>query len=199
MEEAGGRQQRRTRRALTREEIARLLEIKRYKEQQKRLKFKKTGTYKWLNVFVLLCVFVLAEVLMVYVGPVRYEADTIEHTYANYGSHWWDSKPVISSVEIQTHNHGTIELVTQTMVRVPEKGETVYIGYDYLLSKPIKGSWDLSGQTYRLFRASPILLIAALCLLITFTGYFNHLNEMPYSLNGLALLNLMTLLGVICL
>jgi len=199
MEEAGGRQQRRARRPLSREEIARLYEIKRFKEQQKRLRFRKTAHYKWLNVFVLCCVFIVAEMLMAYLGPVRYEADDVVQATANYGSHWWDHSPVISSIEIKTKEHGTIELVTQAMVKQPKVGETVWIGFDYLLNKPIKGSVDYGENTYRLFRASPMLLLAALCLLVTFTSYYNHLNELPYSLNGLAVLNLLTILGILCL
>jgi hypothetical protein len=199
MDGAGGRQSRRARRPLSREEIARLIEIKRFKEQQKRLRFRKTAHYKWLNLFVLGCVFIVAEMLMAYLGPVRYEADDVVQATANYGSHWWDQSPIVSSIEISTREHGLIELVTQGMVRQPHPGETVWIGYDYLLNKPIKGSIDGGENTYRLFRASPMLLLAFLCLLVTFTGYFNHLNELPYSLNGLAVLNLLTLLGIICL
>jgi len=92
-----------------------------------------------------------------------------------------------------------IELITQAMIQVPEQGDALWIGHDYLLNKPIKASLNGGQVNYRLLSASPILIIASMCLLITFVAYYHHLNQMPYSLKALAFFNIMTLLGIFCL
>lgn len=199
MADSSGRPNRRARRSFTPEEVQRLIEIKRYREQQQRERFRQSSTYKFYNVFVLCCVFVMAELLMAYAGPVSYIEFNIQSVKPTFGKHWITEKPVITSIEMNLQGGGSIELITQAMVQLPEQGDALWIGCDYLLGKPIKASMNGGIDNYRLLSASPILIIASMCLLITFVAYYNHLNQMTYSLKALAFFNLMTLVGVFCL
>jgi hypothetical protein len=80
---------------------------------------------------------------------------------------------------------------------VPHNKGEFEIGRDYLLSKSLKGSFSGSENDYRLFAASPILLLSIFTSVITLIAIGYNLNENEYSLSGLSIVNSMTLLCVL--
>ncbi len=185
---------------LTQHEVAKLIEIKKKRELIALQKFKKTVSYKTQNVFNVICFFVYCEIILCFYGPCNYQNHYSLSVIPKYGNSMQkDGKLMVADMDFVCTNGITYNLVTNDFVDVPQKMTKFIIGKDFLLQKDLKGSFNTSTKTYRVFAASPILFLSSILLVVMLIAFFYNLNENPYPLLGLTILNTINMLGVVCL
>lgn len=190
---------RRSRRVpLTSEEVANIVAYRKRKEYVTLQKLKKTPLYKILNVFNVVCMFIYLELIFCFYGPCNY----IQYTAANMAAHYstagiLSERLVVSDLDVYDVQGSMYRFVINDNIEVPKTSVKFAIGHDFLLRKKLKGVLETSDEAYRLFSASPILLLCGLGAFISFFAFIMNLNENPYTLSGLTVLNALALLAII--
>jgi hypothetical protein len=185
---------------LTPEEVAHVIAVKRWREFKKRERFKKTKPFKVLNLFNIACFFIYFELLFCSFGPCNYEVHYSHKLTPRYGFSYQDNgMPVIADIDVLGVNGITYNFVIDDFIEVPPKRIKFLIGKDYLLRKNLKGIFENSDTTYRLFSASPILFLCFFVTAISLVAFVYGMNEKAYSLNALTVLNFLTLSGILFL
>lgn len=184
----------------TPEEVEQLRIIKKMREYRKLIDFKRTFTYKILNLFNLFCFFIYLELLFCYLGPCHYQAYYSWKTIAEYGdSYTKKMQPIISVLKVTGVNKKVYQFVINDFISLPPQKMRFIVGKDFLLQKELKGSFAGFVGTYRLFSASPVLFLCMFIGSISFMSFVFDLNEHTHSLNALSVMNMLTLLGIILL
>ncbi|MBL7931181.1 MAG: hypothetical protein JNL60_04745 [Bacteroidia bacterium] len=190
----------RTRRILfTSEELSHMIAYRKHRERLLILKFKKTNTYRILNVLNICCIFIYLELLCCYFGPGNYTRHYSATTQVKYGHVYRGFTPIVSEIEVYGVNGKLYTLVVDEFIEVPEKKLSFIVGEDYILRKELKAALDSNRVFYRLFSASPVLF---LCIFISFINLFIflfNLNESPYPLWGQTTINLFVIFGILCM
>lgn len=182
------------------EELSQMIAYRKHRERLLLLKFKKSTSYKALNIFNVLCIFVYLELLSCYFGP----SDDTKHysasTQVNYGRVFKpDGTPIISEVDVRGVDGKFYKLVVGEFMEVPPKYLSFIVGRDFLFKKNLKAALDTNGVFYRLFSASPILFLCMFISFINFAFVLFNLNESLYPLCGLVFINAFTILGILIL
>jgi hypothetical protein len=185
---------------LSSEEVSNIIAYRKKRDLITLQELKKTRTFKLLNLFNISCIFIYLELLFCYAGPCNYQRHyslnvTPKHCY----SHNANLKSIVSEVEVVCVNGGKYNFIVEDFIEPPGKRTSFLIGRDFILRKELKGRFENSDTTYRLFSASPILFLAMFISFICYVGFGYNLNENSYSLSGLTMLNLFTLLGIMAM
>lgn len=184
---------------LTPEEVAEIVALKERRAHIRLHRFKRTRIYKMLNIFSVLCFFVYCELLICFFGPCRFERHVAMQVQPNYGNVFNEQgAQIVDDIEIIGENSRKYIFVTKDFIAIPAQGTEFFVGEDYLLRREMKGVFDDAERTYRLFRASPIIFLSLLALAACVLGFLNNLNEHPYSLTGIAVVNALALLAILC-
>ena len=185
---------------LTAEEVAHIVAHRRKHELVKLYRFKKSRTFKVLNVLVVCCIFVYLELLFCYFGPCHYQKHYSVNTYAHYGTgKMLTNNLVISDIDLVDVNGKWYKLVIDDNIQVPAQRIQFVIGKDFILQKELKGIMEYSDTTYRLFSASPVLFLCLLASFVSFFSFVMNLNENAYALAGLVTMNLLSMLAIIAI
>lgn len=193
-------QKRQRRIPFTAEEVEQLRIIKKMREHRKLVTFKKTDEYKILNFFNIACFFIYLELLFCYFGPCHYQVHYSYKVVPKYGFEYTsDLKPIVRELKVTGVNEKEYEFIINDFINIPQQRMRFVIGKDFLLQKELKGSVENLKGTYRLFLASPILLLCILIGFISFGGFVLNMNENKYSLHALSVVNALTLLGILFL
>lgn len=185
---------------LTPEEVADIIALKQRRAHVRLQRFKRTRLYKLLNIFSVICFFLYFELLICFFGPCIYVTHTAVKLQPNYGSEVNQAgERIVSDIEVYGENGARYIFIVKDFIAIPEARTPFFVGEDYLLRKELKGTFDDQDVTYRLFRASPVIFLSFIALAASVLGYMNNLNEHPYSLTAIAVLNGLTLFGVLCL
>lgn len=184
----------------TKEEVARLIAIKKRKEHIRLHTFKASLSYKLQNTFTIVCFFIFWELLFCFFGPVNYQKHYSYSFEAKLG-HEYDKnlKPIVSELEFKCVGGQSFKLIVEEFKELPPKYTSFMIGSDFILHKPLKARYGNNQTSYRLFSASPLLLLILLSLITCIVGYTYNLNETAHSLMAMNVLNALTLLGVMIL
>lgn len=184
----------------TAEEVEQLRTIKKMREYRKLAAFKKTTEYKVLNFFVITCCFIYLELLFCYFGPCHYQAHYSYQVIPKYGySYAKDFEPIVSELKVIGVNGKEYEFIINDFINIPQQRMRFVVGKDFLLQKELKGSVENVIGTYRLFSASPVLLLCVLMGFISFGCFMLNMNENKNSLHALSIVNALTLLGILLL
>ena len=105
----------------------------------------------------------------------------------------------INDIDIYNTDGDVYKLVINDCVAKPSKTFHFIIGKDFLLQKELKGFMAGYDKAYRLFSASPVLLLSSLAICISLFGFIMNLNENIYNLAGLSVLNFLALLTILCI
>lgn len=185
---------------LTSEEVALIIAHKKKKEFIELRALKKTKFFKYLNLFNILSLFIYLELLFCFFGPCHYETHSTTSMVTHFGkASFVAGKPFISSLDLYEQGGFIYKFMIENNLPLQAQKIQFVIGKDFLLQKELKGCLGSSDEAYRLFAASPLLL---LCGFMTFFSVFAvalDLNERAHSLLGLSTLNFLTLLAIICL
>ncbi len=182
---------------LTSEEVSNIIAHKRKRELVVLLRLKKSGVYKFLNVFNVFCIFAYLELLFCYFGPCHYQKHYSAKTLAHYGSNTSvNKKPFIAEVDVYDVSGKVYKFIVEECIDPPENAIEYVIGKDFLLQKDLKGVLENSNDVYRLFSASPVLFLAILASFISLFGFIMNLNENAYTLSGISILNFLALLAI---
>jgi hypothetical protein len=183
---------------LTSEEVANIIAHKKRLELTTLYKLKKTRAYKLMNIFNVGCIFIYLELVLCYFGPCHYQKHCSLDTIVTHGNKWLNSnQPIISDIDIYGVNGRVYKFIVEDFIDAPARRICFVIGKDFLLQKELKGMLESSGQAYRLFSASPVLLLSILVSVISFIAFLFNLNEKAYSLSGLTTINVLTLFGIL--
>jgi hypothetical protein len=195
----GGHSKRPKRHPLTPEEVADIIAFKKRKEHERLARFRRTASYTFLNIFNLVCLFFYLELLFCFYGPCSFERLAISTVDVHFGE--VRGKPGVEEVrDLEVTAGGKrYKLIVNEVIPVPKAGEGVSIGKDHLLRKELKAVLDSGDKAFRLFNATPVLILSGLALSISFIAIFYNLNQNAYSLNAMSVLNAITLLGIILL
>jgi hypothetical protein len=182
---------------LSREELAHVITIKKRNEQMKLLHFKKSWIYKIQNIFNMSCFFVFWEIIFCFFGPCSYTLHFSERVYPKYGIEYdANKKPIVSELKIVDVNKVMHHIVVGAFVKVPPHFSRFILGSDYLLGKSLKAGIETDNSKYRLYNATPLVLLSFFALLISFVAYISNLNHHPYSLTAINVLNGIVLLAI---
>lgn len=184
----------------TSEELSHIVAYRKHRERLLTLRFKKTGTYKILNTFNICCIFIYVQMLFCYLGPCNNTKHYAYNTVTRYGTVYKnDGTPIVADVDVYGVNGRVYKFVIDEFIKAPQKKITFIVGKDYLLQKELKGVFEGSVDTYRLFSASPILFLCVFICMICLFAFMFDLNEAIYPLTGISVINLLTILGIIAI
>lgn len=190
----------RTRRILfTSEELSNMVAYRKHRERLLLLKFKKTKTHRFLNIANICFIFIYLELLCCYFGPCNYTRHYSSATQIKYGFVYKDATPVISEIAVLGVNGKIYTLVVDDFIEAPGMRISFIVGKDYILQKELKAALDSNQVFYRLFSASPVLFLSIFISFINFFVYLFNLNEAPYPLWGLTVINLFVIFGILCM
>jgi hypothetical protein len=183
---------------LTPEEVAQVIALRKKRQQAILRKLKRSRSYKFQNYFIVGCIFIYLEILLCYFGPCHYQVHQAVNIAPRYGVGYTRAGgAIISTLDVTDTSGKVYRLVVNDFVRLPAKNTGFIVGKDFLLQKELKAGFMNSENSYRLFAASPVLLLCFLASFISFFGYIMNLNEEAYSLSGLSVLNILALLAVL--
>jgi len=184
---------------LTSEEVSHIIAHKKKKELVTLERLKKTRYFKVYNIFNILCIFIYLEVLLCYFGPCHYQQHYSTSVVPHYGSgKSVNGKLFISDIDV-SEGRMVYKFIIEDVIEVPAKTVRFVIGKDFLLQKELKGVFESSENAYRLFSASPVLLLCAMVCSISFFGFIMNLNQNAYALGSLSTLNFLTLFAILML
>jgi hypothetical protein len=182
---------------LTSEEVSNFIAYRKQLELIRLGKFKRTLTFKLLNIFNIACTFIYMELLFCYFGPCHYQKHYSYKTITNFGTGVLkDGKATVVDVEVFGVDGTVYKFIVNDFITIPGKNIMFFTAKDFLLQKDLKGLFDYPGKSYRLFSASPILFLCMLISLVSFFVFYFNLNENVYSLSGITALNAFTLFGI---
>jgi len=185
---------------LTSEEVSNIIAHKKKRELMALMLLKKSKTFKILNIFNVVCVFIYFELLFCYFGPCHYQKHYSLRTIAHYGgSPVENGKLHVTDVDVYDVAGKIYKFVIEDCIDPPGNTIAFIVGKDFLLQKDLKGAFESSGTVYRLFSASPVLLLSLLASFISLFGFMMNLNENTYTLGGLSILNFLALLAIVCI
>jgi len=183
---------------LTSEEVTHIIAHNKKRELLILRRFKKSSLFKALNVFNVACIFIYLEVIFCYFGPCHYQKHYSVKTVPHYNSESLrDGKRLMSEIDIYNVDGREYKFVIGQFIEAPYNRVCFITGKDFLLQKELKGSIENSEQVYRLFSASPILILCFLAAFFSFFGFVMNLNENVYTLGGLSSLNFLAMLAII--
>lgn len=146
------------------------------------------------------CFFIYVELTLCFFGPCTYAAHEVSSVIYHYGENAKpDGTPDIADVILTDMAGKHFHFIVDDYVDIPEPGDHFGIGTDYLLGKPLKGILFDGGRPYRLFAASPVIVLNVISIFIAFGAFMYDLNEKAYSLMALTVLNCLTMLGILIL
>ncbi len=184
----------------TPEEVANIIAVKKRKELLQLIHFKRSKGFKLQNVFNVCCFFIYWEVLICFFGPSNYDQYAYTRVETKYGNHYSpEGKAIVESVELKGADGNNYRLMIQDFVDLPAESGSFVVAHDFLLHKKLKASYAGISEFYRLYEASPILIIVLLALVTSSVAYFYNLNENPGSLTAVTFLNALALLALICI
>lgn len=185
---------------LSPEDVAHIIAVKRWREFKKRERLKKSKLFKALNVFNVVCIFVYFELLFCYLGPCNYQVHYAHKLTPHYGYNYHaDGRRIISEIDVLGVNGSVYNFIVNDYMDLPPRHVRFVIGKDFLLQKSLKGLFENSDRSYRLFSASPVLFLCLFVASISLFAFLYNLNEKAYSLNALTVLNLLTFVGILCI
>jgi hypothetical protein len=181
------------------EEVAEMIALRKKRAHIKLLRFRKSKGYIVMNVFNLACIFIYLEILFCFFGPSDKEHISYTEVHPNYRARSKGAHDLISSMDVIAVNGYTYNFLVKDDRTVPESPGEMIMGQDFLLQKDLKATFPPHETSFRLFAASPVLVLAALVIFIAFIAFYYNLNEEAYSLMALTVLNSLTMLGILLL
>ncbi len=188
------------RKPLNHKEVANLVAIKKYREQQKLSKFKKTNAFKFLNIFNVCCFFIYLELLFCFFGTTNYQTHYSVLVKIKSGNEInLKRERIILQINIVDANLKQYDLIIDDYISPPKKHSTFQIGKDYILQKELKAKLSDSDKDFDLQSASPILFLLLLIIFISILSVIYNLNENIYSLSGVFFLNIIVVFSILFL
>lgn len=184
--------------SLTAEQVAQLLAFKKQKEIASINRFKKTTSFKCLNVFCVIAFGIYVELIVCYFGPCNYNIYEVKEINARYNgvlNKKYESQ--IGTLSITDTQNKLTTLVIDDFIDLPEKGTKFRIGKDYIFQKEVKAEMQGYQNSYRIQRFSPVLFLSSFICLLTVILFVYNLNQNPYSLRAISLINAIVLLAFI--
>lgn len=184
----------------TPEEVAAIIAAKKRREQMVLSQLKKSLSFKLQNFFNVCCFFIYWEILICFLGPANYFTHYYTSMEPRYGESFnSNGKPILESIIFNGVNGQHYEMMVYAFEPLPPKRGAFMVATDFILQKELKGAFNQTGNTYRLFNASPVLIIILLALITSTVGYIYNLNHNAASLTAITVLNSLCLFAVICL
>jgi len=193
---APGERKRPHRIPLTPEEVAQLVSLKKLKEARKLARFKKSSSYKALNVFNICCFFVYWEILFCFMGPCHYQTHYARSYAVRHGDEKNEmGKKIISQIDINGVDGKKHRIYVRDFIETPQKFSSYQIGKDYLLQKELKAILVTSEASYGLQSASSIIFLSVFTIVISCISFFYNLHENSHSLTAVTVMNALTILA----
>ncbi len=187
------------RQPLSPEEVSEIIRIKKYRHKKAIERFKQTKTFKWLNVFNVVCILIYSELLFSFMGQCNYGTHYLTSVKVYYGEKIKGGKKIFSSAVINGVSGKTYEISVQDTCSSIARSLTFkslsafYVGKDWLLQKDIKIQLEGSLKVFFIKRSSPLLFISILLGIVTFVLFGYNLNEVRYSLKVISFINSLAL------
>lgn len=184
---------------LTPDEVKDFIKLKKFKERAKTEQFKKTKTYKVLNVFNVICIIIYTEIIFAFLGSCNFTTHYIKSNSFNYGAEILGGKRVFSSATFTTFNDKAYEIGVHDTCALPKNFAGLRVGSDWLLRKEVKVRFKKGGKDFYIKRSFPLLFISILWGIVTFVLFGYNMNQNNYSLNVISFVNLITMFSFMLL
>jgi len=183
---------------LSSEEVAHIVQLKKRKAHIQLLQLKKSWSYKAQNIFNMFCFFIYWELILCFFGPCTYQLHFAEYVTPEYGFKYNVSgEPIISELKIKDVNGVEYKLIVDEFIKIPSRFTKFLVAKDFLLRKNLRARIEEDTREYRLFSASPILLLSLLVLIISLMVFTYDLNHNAHSLMALTVLNCLVMLAIL--
>lgn len=184
----------------TSEEVANIIAAKKRKELLQLISFKRSRGFKAQNIFNVCCFFIYWEVLICFFGPSSYSKYFYTRFETKYGHDYNpQGKAIVETVTLKGADGDNYHLMIDDFVELPRERGSFVVGHDFLLHKKLKACYSTVNLFYRLYEASPVLIIILLALVTSSVAYIYNLNEAAGSLTAVTFLNALALLALICI
>lgn len=185
---------------LTPEEVGEIIALKQRRAHTRLKHFKRSRLYKVLNVFSVISSFLYFELLICFFGPCLYQPHSASKVRPNYGSEFNSAgEQVVSTLETFDETGHRYVFIVNDFIEVPSAPADFFVGVDFLLRRELKGFFNDEQTVYRLLRSSPVIFLSLIALAASMLGFLYDLNQHPYSLTAISVLNALTLLGIVCI
>jgi hypothetical protein len=181
------------RQPLSPEEVMNFIYLKKIRQQKILEKFKKTNTYKYLNIFNVTCILIYSEMIFCFASTCNFFSYEVESVTPFYSKEILGNKRVFSSAVITTVFGKTYDLRVNDTCDLPKVNSKLYVGRDWILQKEIKTRFEDNPKYYYIKRSSPLLFISIFLGVVTFVLFGYNLNQNKYSLQVLSFLNFLGL------
>ena len=189
-----------SRKPLSQKEVANLVAIKKHREQQKVIQFKKTNTFKFFNIFNVCCFFIYLELLFCFFGPINYQTHYSISVKIKTGNEInLKNERIISQINIVDASLKQYDLIIDDYVLPPKKFTAFQIGKDYIIQKELKAKICDLDKDYFIQSSSPILFLLLLIIFVSIISVIYNLNENIYSLCAVSLLNIIIMFSFLIL
>ncbi|MEI6020143.1 MAG: hypothetical protein WCR21_03370 [Bacteroidota bacterium] len=143
------------------------------------------------------CFFIFWELILCFFGPCKYQIHFSERVYPKYGTEYdANNKPIVTELKILDVNNHLHHLVVNEFIQVPPHYSRFILGSDFLLGKQLKAGIENTDSKFRLYNATPLILLSFFVLIISFIAYISNLNHNAYSLTAISILNAIVLLAI---
>lgn len=190
---------RQPRQALSPEELLDFINRKKRRQQKIIERFKKTKTYKALNLFNVISVVIYSELIISFFGICNYYPQYLNTISYRYYNEVKGGKRSFGNVILNSVSKKTYEININDTCFLPERFSRFYVGRDYIYNKDLKIKLEQNNKSYVIVSSAPYLFISCLCLLVTFISFNSNLNQVRYSLVATSLMNLLSLLSFVLL
>jgi hypothetical protein len=165
---------------LSPEELYYYKKVKQLNEQKRVEDFKATLLYRILNpintVFAGFLTYCILSILIC----SQWQTNTVLKAKCSYGPYNREMKlPEITEIEFDTKVGENFKVATSNYFQVPQPGDVLYIGRDFIFRKIIKVKLDDADQIFWNINTYPLLVVALFALLLGFFVYKidRHLNS----------------------
>lgn len=184
---------RQPRQPLSPEEVKEFIRLKKLRQFIKTENFKKTKSYKYMNIFNITCIIIYSELVFSFMGSCHYQTHTIHSLASYYGDEIIGGKRSISSLVIKTEDNKEYDIGVRDTCTLPLVNSEFLVGEDWILQKEIKVKFSETGKKFYIRQAFPLLFISLLLGTVTFVLFGYNLNQAPYSLNVISFINLLSI------
>jgi hypothetical protein len=179
----------------TAEEIEELVLLKKIREHRKLEKFKKTKSYKFANIFNVICFFIYCELIFCFIGPCNYYTHYSKNISVERGdARNQKGEGITSVVKVTGVNGKQYNFMVNDFINKPAKFSSFELGKDFILQKELKGTISTSNDIYKIHQSSPLFFLSFFVAVFSCIIFSYNQNQNPHSLIALTATNAVTII-----
>jgi hypothetical protein len=188
------------RQPLSPEEVLEFIYRKKISQQKATERFKKTRTYKYLNVLNVISIIIYSELFVCFFfSNCNFQGHYIKTINKFITTEFKSEKRVYSSALVTSFSDLTYDISIQDTINFPDPNTRFIVGRDWILQKEMKLRFDSIDTYYSIRRSFPLLLVSVITGTMTFVLFGYNLNQNKYSLQVMSFINAFAIISFLLL